>query len=125
MPSNVCVPHFKHGVDVTGTVTGAPVVGKTFVEFADGGRPGAPTIKTAAAGSYPAGVVAHDQVVGGYVHFLAGGIVPVVAGEDLTFNTRVQIGADGKVVPLTTGIQVGVTTVNAIAGADVAVRLSL
>jgi hypothetical protein len=125
MPKNVTIPLFKHGQDLTGQVAGAPVVGGTFAKYVAGGRPAQPKISTAAAGEYPAGVVGHDQVVDGYVHFLVGGVVPVTAGEDLLVNDRVQVGADGKVVKLTTGIAVGVCTGNAANGSPAFIRLSI
>lgn len=126
MPKNVCIPHFKHGKDVTGEITGAPVVGKTFVKYVPGGRPGQPKISTAAAGEFAsAGVAGHDQVVGDFVHTLLGGIVPVTAGADITAGTRVEVGANGKAVPHATGEVVGVAVANATNGADAAIRLTV
>lgn len=126
MPKNVALPYFKHGKDVTGEVTGADVVGKKFVKYVAGGRPGQPKISTAAAGEFAsAGVAGHDQIVGGFVHTLLGGIVPVTAGADITAGTRVEVGANGTAVPLAAGVAVGVAIANAATGADAAIRLTV
>lgn len=126
MPANQCIPYFKHGQDITGEVTGNPVVGKTLAKYVPGGRPGQPKIATAAAGEYPsAGVIGHDQVVGGYVHTLLGGVVPVTAGADITAGTRVEVGPGGTVIPHAAGEVVGVAVANAASGKDAAIRITL
>lgn len=124
MPANVAVPYFKPGKDVTGTAKVA-VKGKRFVAVVPGGRPLAPMIGAAVKAAMPFGVAGHDIAKDGFVHVLREGIVPVVASADLTAGTRVEVGADGSVVPFSTGIPVGTCVANAASGADAAIALSL
>lgn len=125
MPKNVAIPFFKAGKDVTGEVATAPVTGMRFVAVVPGGRPLAPKIDPAAAGELPFGVAGHDMTVGGHVHVLREGIVPVVATGDLTAGTRVEVGENGTAAALDAGAPVGVCTANAASGTPAAIALSL
>lgn len=125
MPKNAAIPFFKAGKDVTGEVASAPVTGMRFVAVVPGGRPGAPKIDPAAAAARPFGVAGHDMAVGGHVHVLREGIVPVIAGADLTAGTEVEVGENATAVPHTTGTSVGQCTANAATGEPAAIALSL
>lgn len=125
MPANTAIPFFRIGQDITGLVVTAAVTGKRFVIWAVGGRPGQPAITVSTVGVRPAGVAGHDQAVGGYVHVLHGGVVPIVAAADILANAQVQVAADGKVVTLSTGVAVGTCIANVTAGDDAAIHLSL
>lgn len=128
MPSNVCVPFFKPGQDVTGRVTTTAVTGKRFVAPVAGGRGGQPYISPAAAGVMPMGVAGHDQEVGSYVHVNIGGTVPVVCGADIAAGARVAVGAGGTAVPYTdamTQAPVGLCWSGAVAGAAAPIQLNL
>jgi hypothetical protein len=125
MPSNTAIPFFRIGDNLTGKVTGGDVTGKKFVQYAAGGRAGQPNIKPAAAKSRPAGVAGHDQVVGGYVHFLHAGVVPVTATADILADAQVQISADGGVETFTDGYIVGTCIAGVSAGAEAPIHLKL
>lgn len=131
MPSNVCVPFFKPGQDVTGYLT-ENIGGKRFVAPAVGGRGSQPHIRIAPAGALPAGVLGHDGSLGDFIHFNIGGTVPVVAGADIVAGTPVMVGAGGAAVPWAASATAGVTnwvaglaTANAAAGGAVPVQLNL
>lgn len=126
MPQNVTVPFFKPGQDVTGYVADdAGVNGRHFVAPVAGGRGGQPHIGPAGAGVSPLGVAGHDQLQGQYVHVNVGGIVPVIAGADVTAGQSVEVGAGGTAVPLASGVRVGLAVGNAPAGTAVPVKLSI
>lgn len=128
MPTNINVPFFKPGQDVTGYVSTTPVGGKRFVVPLSGGRGGQPHIGPAAAGSAAMGVGGHDQDPGLYVHVNVGGTVPVVTGEDITAGTRIASGANGVAVAYTdpaTQVVLGLATADAANGQSVPVQLNL
>lgn len=123
MPTNVCVPFFKPGQDVTGYLT-ANLGGKTLVAAVAGGRGGQPHIGLPAAGAAVLGVLGHDGVTGQYVHVNVGGVVPVLAGTGgVTEGTQVETDAAGRVVPRTTGVAVGYCVAGATAGNAAAIKL--
>lgn len=126
MAKNPLIPFFTGHDVVSGTVTGAEIVGKTFVSFATGGRGGLPSIATAAADTRPAGVAAHDGAVGDVIPFHSVGYLPVTAAEDLLVNDRVKVGANGRAAKLGVDeehLAVGTVYVGAANGADAAIKL--
>lgn len=126
MAKNVCIPFFTGSDHITGQVTGAPVVGKTFVKYVAGGKVGLPNISTAAAGERPNAVAAHDGAVGTAVHIITDAHLPITAAEDLVVGDLVKVGADGKAAKSLAGEDsFGVVYVAAATGADAAVRINL
>lgn len=126
MAKNVCIPFFTGSDHITGQVTGAAVVGKTFVKYVAGGKVGLPNISTAAAGERPNAVAAHDGAVGSAVHIITDAHLPITAAEELVVGDLVKVGADGKAAKA--GIDdasFGVVYVGATAGAEAAVRINL
>lgn len=128
MPTNVCVPFFKPGQDITGYLT-VDLGGKTLVAAVAGGRGGQPHIGLPAAGAAVMGVLGHDGVAGQYVHVNSGGVVPVIAGADVTAGTEVMTNAAGHVVPHTVAtapaknVPVGYVVAGATSGNAAAVKL--
>lgn len=123
MPTNVCVPFFKPGQDVTGYLT-TNVGGKTCVATTGTlSRGGQPRITTAAPGAAIFGVLGHDGVTGEYIHVNVGGIVPILTAADVTTGTEVQVGAGGAVIPLAAGRPVGYVVAGAASGNAAAVKL--
>lgn len=128
MPTNINVPFFKPGQDITGYVAEVAIGGKRFVSPVSGGRGGQPHIGPTPAGAAAMGVAGHDQEPGLYVHVNVGGTVPVTTGADITAGTRVQAGAGGTAVPYVAGadnVVLGLATADAVSGAAVPVQLNL
>lgn len=124
MPTNVTVPFFKPGQDITGYLT-AGLSGKTCVAAVSGVgvRGGQPHIGLPAAGAPILGVLGRDGVTGEYVHVNVGGVVPITAGADVATGTQVETNAAGQVVPRTTGVAIGYVIAGATAGNAAAVKL--
>lgn len=132
MPSNVCIPLIKDGDDFSGRVITSPVVGKTFADIGGDmssgpglaaiGIPGTYDgtnfqVVTAPAGSHPIGVFAYDGAVGALVPLLAGSKkVPVTVGANVTAGQEVQVGANGKAIPL--GAEVLATLLTGVVGSN-------
>lgn len=128
MAKNVCIPFFTGSDHITGQVTGAPVVGKTFVKYVAGGKVGLPNISTAAPGDIPNAVAAHDGAVGEAVHIITDAHLPITAEVELIVGDRVKVGTAGKATKIGAGeenLAVGTVYVGAVAGADAAVRINL
>lgn len=124
MPKNEAIPYIQTG-PFTGTPTTA-VVGKTFVAYTPGGKPGAPNIAPATAKLSVAGVAAHDQVVGQPVTVETDSVLPVTAGEALVAGDKVAAGAAGVAMKAIAGdVVVGTCTVEAAIGTDAPIRLSV
>lgn len=98
MPTNICVPFFKPGQNVSGYLT-ADRGGKTLVASVAGGRGGQPHVGAPAAGGAVLGALGHDGVLGDVVDVNVGGIVPVIAGADITAGQALMANAAGHVVP--------------------------
>lgn len=107
---------------ITGTATAA-LTGKTFIGIAVGGTDQNPNLKTAVAGSRAFGVAGWDVKTNEKVTIFKKGIVSVTAGAALTAGAEVEVGADGKAIPLATGTAVGQVLADAALGADAAVDL--
>ena len=122
MATNQCVPFFKPGQDVSGYYP-APAGGKRFVSTATGGRGSQPYTQIAPAAGPVFGVSSQDAVAGDTHLVFVGGIVPVIAGANLSPNTQVEVGADGTAVPLTTGVAVGYVVAGATTGNAAAIKL--
>lgn len=139
MPNNICVPLFDGGDKPVTVRATANVVGKTFGAISadiqsgpaitttalpatwDGGNLQA---ATCAAGAKADGVFAYDQVSGQVVPLLKhGNTVPVTAGAAVTAGQQVEVGANGKAIPLASGIAVGKATTTAANNADCFVEL--
>lgn len=111
------VPRFTPATDVTvnatAAVTGGRLAGISATAAADRKIQAA---HAAAAG--PAfGVFATDQAAGGDVLVYRAGVVPVEAGAAITAGQRVEAAAGGTVIPLATGVAVGLATTTVAAGA--------
>ena len=122
MATNQCYPFFKPGQDVSGYYS-APAGGKRFVSTETGGRGSQPHTKIATAAGPVFGVSSQDAVAGDTHVVFVGGIVPVIAGDNLTPDTQVEVGADGTAVPHTTGVAVGYVVAGATTGNAAAVKL--
>ena len=126
MPNNESIPLFRPGRDVTGQPSAA-VTGKRFVKISDDrdANSGLFTIAPSAAGSRPFGVAAYDAAIGEPVPVIREGIVPVQAGATITFDQALEVGADGKAVPSSTGVVVGKAISGATSGQDVFIALNI
>jgi Uncharacterized conserved protein (DUF2190) len=76
----------------------APIVGKTFVKLAPGGRDQRPKVVTAGAGERPYGVAAWDAATGEALTIIRVGVISVTAGAALTAGAAIAVGAGGKAV---------------------------
>lgn len=139
MQKNVCNPMFGCEKPITMHASAA-VVGKTFADISatiqsgpsittvalsttfDGGNL---VTATAAAKAKAIGVYAYDRAEGEPVPVLyeAGGVLPVTAGAAITATEEVEVGANGKAIPLAAGKAVGKATTTAGNGEDCFVRL--
>lgn len=129
MPNNVAKAFFRPGGDIT-IIADANLTGKRFARFTTGGTGMQPTGNTAQSGGRAAGVIAHDVSEGNEVHLRVAGVVPVVAGEDLSANTDVSVGSQGRAVAATSGgedsdasVVVGTVTADAAEGSDAPILL--
>jgi len=122
--ANECTPLFKPGRDVT-VLTTTAVTGKTFVSVtADPDtRTGLIKAGTAAAGSRPFGVAARTAPNGGQLLVYREAILPVTAGAAITAGQEVEVGANGRAIPLNTGKSVGTAVKGATTGADALIAL--
>lgn len=120
----VARPLFANPDHVTGKVTGAPVVGKTFVKYAAGSTMSLLNITTAAPGDNPAGVAGHDGKVDEVIHLITHDHIPVVAEVDLIVGDLVKVGTAGKAAKAAAGDRpAGIVAVAAAAGADAGIFL--
>lgn len=120
----IATPLFTNPDHVTGKVTVGPVLGKRFVKYAAGGTMSQLSVAPAVAGDTPAGVAAHDGVVGEVIHLITHDHIPVVAAVDLAVNDLVKVGAEGKADKAAAGDRpAGIVVVAAAAGADAGIFL--
>ena len=116
----ISTPHYRPATDITGRATGGPVVGCRFVKCV-GPKVNGGNIPVAHAGAAdePIGIaerdVAQDQVVR---FFTDGFVTPAQANGSIAAGAAVQLAADGKVAPYTSGRKVGVALQSAAANND-------
>lgn len=122
MPTNEARPFFKPGHDITGYLTDT-LGGKRLVATTTGSRGSQPYIAYPKDGGPVLGVLAYDGVKGDTIVVFSGGVVPVIAGADVTAGTQVQAKADGTIVPLASGVPVGYVVAAATTGKSAAVKL--
>lgn len=110
---------YAPGHDITCRATTA-ITARTLVTIAgnraDDGRDNI-AVRTAAAGDPVLGVAVETAAAGQLVGIARDGVLVATAGAALTAGQRVQAGADGKVVPLTTGAPFGLAVTGAAADA--------
>lgn len=140
-------PFYESGGRLTGHVAAGTVVAGTFVDVYAGRQPGGSPalstdsganaanggnyqITTATAATRGLGVAEFDGALGSKVTVIAdpGTVVPVLVGATAIVATanrlpEVEIGADGKVVPLAEGIAVGKALAPAAVGAFAEIKL--
>jgi hypothetical protein len=135
---NECIPYYDDGDHISGYCTAA-VTGKTFVKISgtrSGGvfdptatalpaDKGAPNINTATAAGRIFGVASYDGALHGFVDVVRGSkmVVPVTAGAAITAFEEVEVGANGKAVPLATGVAVGYALADCANGDDAQISL--
>jgi len=141
--ANDLIPYKRPGEDVTGYAVAA-ITGKRCVQIAaakvnkaeglsttgEGGayRVALPSGAGANGGAAKMifGVAKYDQAtVGKLVGIVRGGIVPITASAAITAGVGVQVAADGTVVPVSTGVQIGVACDDCANGADCEVALNI
>lgn len=135
MASNECTPFYKPGDDLTGHATAA-VTGKRFLKIS-GNRASGPGLTTAVdgsnysvapagAGEASCGVAKYDAASGSKVAVATAGIVPVLAGANITAWAEVMADAAGKAIPYVAGSGVfplGRAMTGATSGADAEIKL--
>lgn len=131
MPTNECIPYFEPATRPSGYCTAA-VRGKRFVApSADipGGPGGTENMRVAEAGDGVAAVAVscYDGAIDETIPLVRGvAIVPVTAGAAITAGQPVQSDAQGRAVPVSTGIQLGVAVAaQGTVDSDVAIALQL
>lgn len=102
----------------------ANITGKTLVKLAAGGAQTLPNVVTCAAGDAAYGVAAWSVVSGEHVTVIRKGVPGITAGAAVTPGP-VQAGANGRVVPHTTGIRIGMAHADAANNTDAVVALTL
>lgn len=141
MPANLCVP-FYNPDDTLTAITTAAVTGKRMVDISAtrSSGPGIPAtaqigasdpteggnykVAHCAAGAKAFGVAEYDAASGAQVGVIREGIVPVTSGAAIAAGAQVEVGANGKVITLATGIAVG-KNLATVAGADVDAEIAL
>jgi hypothetical protein len=125
MASNECIPYFDNGDQITcATVSG--VTGKRFVSV--GGAPvggiggvGLFRVETTGAGAGGCiGVAAYDAPANSNVSVVhePSIIVPVTAGAGITAGNFVQSDAQGRAIPFSAGVKLGIALDTVLSGAD-------
>ncbi|HKV43862.1 MAG TPA: capsid cement protein [bacterium] len=139
--ANDLIPYKRPGEDVTAYVTAA-VIGKRCVQISaakvnkaeglsttgEGGayRVALPSGAGANGGAAKMifGVAKYDQpTIGKFVGVVREGIVPITASAAITAGVSVQVAADGTVVPVSTGVAIGIACDDCANGADCEVAL--
>lgn len=100
------------------------VTGKTIVKIVAGGTDQCPNISTAAAGDPSYGVAGWDVKDGEKVTIYREGILSITAGAALAAGDRVEVGAGGTAVKVTTGESCGVVHGDAAKNTDAAVAVN-
>ncbi|UGL61893.1 minor capsid protein [Arthrobacter phage EastWest] len=123
--ANQAFEYFSASDAITCEAAG-PIVGKTFVVLAPGGRDQRPKVVTAAAGDRPYGVAAWDAATGEALTIIRTGVISVTAGAALTPGA-VAVGADGKAVAAAAApaVSAGFVHADAPINTDAAVALSI
>lgn len=146
--ANDLIPYKRPGEDVTGYCTSA-VTGKRCVQIsaakpagekaegvnltaaATGGggtyRVALPSGAGANGGAAKAifGVAKYDAAINKLVGVVREGIVPITTSAALTAGQGVQVAADGTVIVLAAGIQIGIACDDAASGADAEIALMI
>jgi hypothetical protein len=127
--ANDAIPFFEDGDELTCTVTGAAVSGKTLVKISgDLAADGTFQVATAVAGDYALGVAMWDAAVGQRVtvHTIESHhCMPIVTAGVLAANDPVKVTAAGMVVKASAGdAAVGRAGTSAASAADGMILLS-
>jgi hypothetical protein len=98
MPSNILIPYFDDGNNVTGTTTAA-VTGKTCLDISGNlASDNTFSVATCAAGARAFGVAEYDAASGAFVGIVRKGIVPITCtAVALAAGVEVEVGANGLV----------------------------
>jgi hypothetical protein len=123
--ANELIPYEEPGSRVTAQASAA-VTGKRFVNVS-GNRTanGKYQVAHATAAGAAFGVSVYDAASGDPVGVIRVGIVPVTAGGTIAAGARVEVGANGQVVTIASGIAVGICCDGATNGNDARIALSL
>ncbi|GAA1881927.1 DUF2190 family protein [Williamsia serinedens] len=124
--ANESKPLFRPGADVTALTTGS-VTGKTFVGVSAtrDTTTGLVKVATATAAAKPFGVAAYDAASGATLTVQRGGILFVTAGGSIAAGAQVEIGSNGRVVTLASGVPVGVALEAGTSSNDVLIALDI
>ena len=103
---------------LTGTATGGGGAYRVALPSGAGANGG--------AGKQIFGVAKYDAAINKLVGVIREGIVPIKTSGALTAGVGVQVAADGTVVAVTTGVQIGVACDDAASGAlaEIALQIS-
>ncbi|MFG1785686.1 capsid cement protein [Rhodococcus oryzae] len=115
---------YNPGRDITAVATAA-VTAKRFLRITGNRSDGNIAVAHATAGGRIAGVAAADADADALVPIARGHsrVVKVTAGAAITAFAEVEVGADGKAIPATTGNAVGYAVTAAASGADAQISL--
>jgi predicted RecA/RadA family phage recombinase len=138
--ANDLIPYKRPGQDVT-CLAAAAVTGKKCVQIQAAKAEHAEGLATTAGGgqykvAHPNGgggclgagkrifgVAKYDASTGKQVGVVSEGIVPITAGAGITAGQEVEVTATGTVIPLNTGIAIGLACDDAANGADAEIAL--
>jgi hypothetical protein len=142
--ANDLIPYKRPGEDVTGYCTAA-VTGKRCVQISAakpatekaeglGTTGGGGTYRVALPSGAGAnggaalmifGVAKYDAAINRLVGVVRGGIVPITASAAITAGQKLQVAADGTVVPFAAGTIIGIACDDCANGADCEVALNI
>jgi predicted RecA/RadA family phage recombinase len=122
--ANECIPFYEPGQRITGRAKAA-IVGKRLVDISGNREDGLIGIAHATAAGKAFGVASHSAADGENVTVIgSGAVVPVTAtAAAIDAGDEVEVGADGKVLALASGVAVGVCVNGALANADAEIKL--
>ncbi len=125
MPENVQSPVFQTS-DIT-VLASAALVGGRFVKITGNAAEGAIyNATTAGAGENAFGIARYSVASGKRVGVIGtpGRIVKCVAAGTIAANSKVQVGADGKVVVYSSGVIVGTALTAGVTSGSIDIKLA-
>lgn len=115
---------YEPGQDISGRASAA-ITGKRFLKISGNRSGGNIAVAHADAGGRVCGVSGRDTAAGKLVNVKRGKdrVTFVTAGANIAAFAEVEVGADGRAIPLAEGVAVGYAVTAATSGGDAEISL--